>query len=85
VEWPGGIAVPDDFALAPGAWTWNGTAWVSYTPPPTKARQDFDDLLAYLTAVGRDGSQSESLRTLAEKLRIVLADQLAVRVALDGR
>jgi hypothetical protein len=33
---PGDVAldVPDDFALDPGRWRWDGTQWVPFTPPP---------------------------------------------------
>lgn len=33
---PGDLAQPEseDFALEPGKWRWNGTAWVPFTAPP---------------------------------------------------
>jgi len=33
---------PDDFNLAPGLWQWNGSAWVSYTPPATPDGAGFE-------------------------------------------
>jgi hypothetical protein len=31
------LDVPDDFALEPGRWRWDGTKWVPFTPPPPPA------------------------------------------------
>jgi hypothetical protein len=33
---PGDVAldVPEQFALEPGRWRWDGKTWVAFTPPP---------------------------------------------------
>lgn len=32
----------DDFNLTPGAWQWNGSAWIAYTPPPGPDERGFE-------------------------------------------
>jgi len=34
------LAVPDDFALEPNRWRWDGAAFVPFVPPPTQAELD---------------------------------------------
>src|SRR3989304_3575252 len=34
------LAVPDDFALEPNRWRWDGTAFVPFVPPPPQAEPD---------------------------------------------
>lgn len=43
-------AEADDFALEPGKWRWDGSKWVSFTPPPAPVILNTDDVLELLVA-----------------------------------
>jgi len=54
------LAVPDDFALQPGLWKWNGSTWVAFVPPALPPRLA-PGLLAALQA---DVSVSNTIKLL---------------------
>jgi hypothetical protein len=62
--------VPDDFALVPGNWQWDGSQWVAYVAPPLTT-----DQLKALAQVQLDGAK------LLKALAIWTAGKLAIPLA----
>lgn len=48
---PAQVVVADDCALEPGAWQWNGAAFVPYTPPPAVVHVARIDLMGVYQGV----------------------------------
>jgi hypothetical protein len=66
------VAVPDNFALKPGEWRWNGSSWVAYTPSPDPTATELQDLLFSIDNAVSSPLVPQEIKDVLIKLKKVL-------------